>query len=100
MKTKAQGVLSILVLCALLAFPTTTLTTPLSPSIGGWQGTEFDTDDVPLSSKRLESPEASIVVNTPEDELNTDGDCSLREAITAANTDAPSDACPAGNEER
>ncbi|MEX1253945.1 MAG: CSLREA domain-containing protein [Dehalococcoidia bacterium] len=37
-----------------------------------------------------------ISVNTTDDELNADGDCSLREAIVAANTDAPVDACPAG----
>ena len=36
---------------------------------------------------------ASIVVNTTDDELNDDGDCSLREAITAANTNAAVDAC-------
>lgn len=41
-------------------------------------------------------PEASIVVNTLEDELNSDGDCSLREAVTAANTNAAVDTCPAG----
>lgn len=40
---------------------------------------------------------ASIVVNTTADELNSDGDCSLREAITAANTNAASDACAAGD---
>ena len=39
---------------------------------------------------------AIITVNTTADELNSDGDCSLREAITAANTDSPVDACPAG----
>jgi len=40
---------------------------------------------------------AGITVNTTDDELNTDGDCSLREAITAANTNAAVDACAAGN---
>jgi CSLREA domain-containing protein len=35
-------------------------------------------------------------VTTFDDELNSDGDCSLREAIAAANTDAAVDACPAG----
>lgn len=40
---------------------------------------------------------ASIPVNTTTDELNTDGDCSLREAVQAANTDAAVDACPAGS---
>ncbi len=39
----------------------------------------------------------TINVNTMSDELNSDGDCSLREAIEAANTDAAVDACPAGN---
>lgn len=40
---------------------------------------------------------ANIVVNTTDDELNSDSDCSLREAITAANTDAAVDACTAGS---
>lgn len=40
---------------------------------------------------------ATISVNTTTDELNTDGDCSLREAIRAANLDQAVDACPAGN---
>jgi CSLREA domain-containing protein len=37
-----------------------------------------------------------IVVDTTKDELNSDGDCSLREAIEAANRDAAVDNCPAG----
>ena len=37
-----------------------------------------------------------ITVTTADDELNADGDCSLREAITAANTNAVVDACSAG----
>lgn len=40
--------------------------------------------------------DAVINVNTLADELNTDGDCSLREAIQAANTNSAVDACPAG----
>ena len=40
---------------------------------------------------------ATLTVNTTDDELNTDGDCSLREAIQAANTDAAVDACVAEN---
>ncbi len=40
---------------------------------------------------------AIIVVNTLADELNNDGDCSLREAIQAANTNTAVDACNAGN---
>lgn len=38
-----------------------------------------------------------ITVNTTADELNTDGDCSLREAIQAANTNTAVDACAAGS---
>lgn len=44
---------------------------------------------------------ALITVSTPDDELdvypNEDGDCSLREALKAANTNSPVDACPAGS---
>ncbi|HNB51554.1 MAG TPA: CSLREA domain-containing protein, partial [Anaerolineales bacterium] len=43
------------------------------------------------------APAVTITVNTTADELNFDGDCSLREAIRAANTDASVDACPAGS---
>ena len=39
----------------------------------------------------------TLVVNTFTDELNTDGDCSLREAVRAANTNLAVDACPAGS---
>ena len=48
----------------------------------------------------LSTPEAHaavITVTTTTDELNADGDCSLREAITAANNDAAVDACVAGS---
>ncbi|HLB26495.1 MAG TPA: CSLREA domain-containing protein, partial [Dehalococcoidia bacterium] len=40
---------------------------------------------------------ATITVTTTADELNADGDCSLREAIQAANTDTAVDACRAGS---
>jgi CSLREA domain-containing protein len=42
------------------------------------------------------TPDASIAVTTTVDELNMDGDCSLREAVQAANSDTAVDACPAG----
>lgn len=38
-----------------------------------------------------------ITVSTTADEVNNDGDCSLREAVIAANGDTAVDACPAGN---
>ena len=41
--------------------------------------------------------DSTITVNTTDDELNNDGDCSLREAIQAANTNAAVDACTAGS---
>ncbi|WP_412061418.1 beta strand repeat-containing protein [Rubrivirga sp. IMCC45206] len=40
---------------------------------------------------------ATITVNTLDDERNADGDCSLREAVEAADTDAAVDACTAGS---
>jgi len=39
---------------------------------------------------------ATITVNTLDDELNSDGDCSLIEAITSANMNAAVDACTSG----
>lgn len=41
--------------------------------------------------------DTSITVTTTIDEFNTDGDCSLREALQAANTDTAVDACPGGS---
>lgn len=40
---------------------------------------------------------ATISVTTTGDTIAADGQCSLREAITAANTDAPFNGCTAGN---
>jgi CSLREA domain-containing protein len=37
------------------------------------------------------------MVNTFDDEINSDGDCSLREAVQAANSDNPYDACTSGS---
>jgi CSLREA domain-containing protein len=42
-------------------------------------------------------PGTTIKVNTNADESNADGDCSLREAIQAADTNAAVDACDAGS---
>lgn len=39
---------------------------------------------------------ANIVVDSLDDELNSDGDCSLREALAAANGDTAVDACASG----
>jgi CSLREA domain-containing protein len=51
-----------------------------------------------LPAKAQSAPSGtSITVNTTADEINTDGDCSLREAIVAANTNQATDACPAGS---
>ncbi len=40
---------------------------------------------------------ATIIVTTTDDELNSDGDCSLREAVQAANTNSIVDECLAGS---
>src|SRR3990172_614711 len=49
-----------------------------------------------LKGLQAAQPGVTLTVNTTEDELNNDGDCSLREAIRAANTNAAVDACTAG----
>ncbi|MFO1507512.1 MAG: choice-of-anchor Q domain-containing protein [Lysobacterales bacterium] len=56
------------------------LATGLASLVGAWPATA-----------------AIITVNTLDDELNTDGDCSLREAAEAANTNTAVDACLAGS---
>ena len=43
------------------------------------------------------APGTIIAVNTTNDELNSDGDCSLREAVRAANLDSAVDGCPSGS---
>lgn len=40
---------------------------------------------------------ATIIVNTTDDELNTDGDCSLREATRSSNLDLAVDGCESGS---
>jgi CSLREA domain-containing protein len=47
--------------------------------------------------KRMNDLRSTLLVNTLEDELNSDGDCSLREAIEAANTNASVDMCGSGD---
>src|SRR3954454_24566820 len=50
---------------------------------------------VPISGSALAA--GPIVVNTTANENNSDGDCSLREAISSANTDSRYDACKPGS---
>jgi CSLREA domain-containing protein len=50
-----------------------------------------------LITERPARASTTITVTTTADELNQNGNCSLREAIQAANTDAAVDACPAGS---
>lgn len=51
----------------------------------------------PTQARYLSYGEFSIVVKTTADDLVDNGNCSLREAIIAANTDTAVDACPAGS---
>jgi CSLREA domain-containing protein len=50
-----------------------------------------------LPAQAQSTPSTTITVNTDADEENADGDCSLREAIEAANANQAVDACPAGS---
>ncbi len=47
--------------------------------------------------KSSDKSQATLLVTTLEDELNQDGDCSLREAIEAANTNSQVDGCGSGD---
>ena len=51
----------------------------------------------PRSPRRPPAPPRSPTVTTTADELNSNGNCSLREAIRAANTDSAVDTCPSGS---
>jgi CSLREA domain-containing protein len=60
-------------------------------------------DQAPIENVARNNPaiefsisEHSIVINTTDDEENNNGNCSLREAIRAANLDEPVDACRSG----
>ena len=63
---------------------------PLTPDNGSPRVANFNINITVVSG-------ADIAVNTVSDELNADGDCSLREAITSANSDSASDACAIGD---
>jgi CSLREA domain-containing protein len=52
---------------------------------------------IPASPPIPAAPGGNIVVTTLVDEFNSNGACSLREAITAANTNSPVDNCAAGD---
>jgi CSLREA domain-containing protein len=49
-----------------------------------------------LASASPAAAGALIPVNATTDDLSANGNCTLREALVAANTDAPVDACPPG----
>ena len=52
----------------------------------------------PAMANSLEMTLATVInVNTTSDELNADGDCSLREAVQASNQDKVVSGCPAGS---
>ena len=49
------------------------------------------------STLPLPAAATTIVVSTTADDVTVNGNCTLREAVIAANSDAPADACPAGS---
>ncbi|HEX8494639.1 MAG TPA: DUF4394 domain-containing protein [Pyrinomonadaceae bacterium] len=61
-----------------------------------WFGSGGDTLIQAQSADGPNGPAATITVNTTVDENNTGPNCSLREAIVAANTNAPFGGCPTG----
>ena len=63
--------------------------------VGLVAGMSVETEDKNIERKAAAG--TTITVTTADDELNSDGDCSLREALEAANTDAAVDNCSAGD---
>lgn len=47
--------------------------------------------------KNSKDTQSTLLVTTLEDEIDNDGDCSLREAVEAANINLPVDACGSGD---
>lgn len=94
-------------MCALLAVSVTAVlmnvpahAEPDMPEAPGameaiWAVPASDILDPPMLPLTVEA--AVINVNTTNDELNTDGDCSLREAIEASNRDVAVSGCIAGS---
>ena len=76
----ARILISLIAACFLLGSMIYLITTPY--------------EEVHASTSNINS---SIVVTTEKDELKDDGECSLREAIKAANENISVDACVAGN---
>jgi CSLREA domain-containing protein len=97
MKTKAWLYISIVAILALLAMPAMAEKAPLPTVIENQMTNGLDGS---ASQEVLENENAiltTIQVTTTEDNIVTDGLCTLREAIQAAKTDSPVDSCQAGN---
>jgi len=79
---------------------TLSLSTRARPRIGPRFAALLAAATLLLATMALAAPvfAATIVVNEDADEVNTDGDCSLREAVIAAENNVIVDACPAGND--
>jgi CSLREA domain-containing protein len=73
------------------------LVVSICAALVGMSAMLFGISSFSVMAEQPQLPEAAIVVNTLEDELNNDGDCTLREAILAANVNTTVDACPAGD---
>jgi len=58
----------------------------------------FGLSSAMAKAEKPDNPQTGIVVDTLDDDGLIDGDCSLREAIAAANTNQYVDACPAGDD--
>lgn len=77
--------------------PTSTPTaTATLTSVPTYTSTPTLTPNLPTPTLGPTPETVTINVNTTDDELALDGNCSLREAIQAANTNTQVDACPAG----
>lgn len=77
--------------------PTMVFDNALQHTEAGWQLNFSDMGaETPFLVSGFPDTASTITVDTTDDDLTVNGNCSLREAVQAANTKAPVDACPAG----
>lgn len=97
LRTRLQLYACALIVLTVFIFPTISLAVPPLQQGGHQPAAEFEGNSLQAGFQNRDTPQGNIQVDTLEDELNSDGDCSLREAVTAANNNTNSDNCQAGS---
>jgi len=89
--------ISLLAIFALLIPQAVAYIRPNSPAMGYGKAIITDGSENQIALEQGDLPQTNILVDTLDDELNSDGDCSLREAVSAANNNVITDTCLSGS---